>query len=114
MPGPSAGVVALIAPLVVSLAGATLPLAAVACAALSVPALLSRVPFWPPQPRPTIVAAAIAAVENRIRMGLSCAGDFRITPIRAQSMCRRPQPSRTRQLPVSYQFIAYRHQQMRL
>src|ERR687889_634673 len=79
MPGRSAFVVALMAPFVASLAGAaTLPLEAVACAALSELATLSRAPFWlRPQPTPTIVAAAIAAVKNRIRMGISCAEGFR-------------------------------------
>src|SRR3954469_20199423 len=78
MPGPSALVVALIVPFVESLAGTTLPLEGGACAALSAPATLSRVPFWPrPQPpRPAMVAAVIAAVKSRIRIGISCAEGF--------------------------------------
>src|SRR5689334_3157728 len=90
MPGPSAGVVALMAPLVVSLAGAaTLPLEAVACAALSALAMLSRAPFWlcPPQPTPVIVAAVIAAVRNRIRIGISFAGGFRNNPESERRVC---------------------------
>jgi hypothetical protein len=61
--------VAFNAPFVVSLAGATLPFAADACVALSVPVALSRVAFpLRPQAAAIIVAAAIAAVESRIRM----------------------------------------------
>jgi hypothetical protein len=110
MPGPSALVVALIVPFVESLAGTTLPLEAVACAALSALATLSRVPFWPrPQPAPSIAATATAAAEYRIRMGLSCAGGFRINADQsAECVPQRDEASRTRRPAVSYPPITVR------
>src|SRR5438105_15433390 len=71
MPGPIAAVVALIAPLVLSLAGTTLPPDAEVCVAVSL-APLSLARLWlRPHPPPMIVAAASAAVESRIRICLS-------------------------------------------